>query len=249
MQHNLRDPSRDRAHGRIYRVSAPGRPLLKPVKIASEPIANLLEVLKEPEDRVRYRARIELGGRNSDEVMEALERWLASLDKQDANYEHHRLEGLWLQQAHNRVNRTLLEQVLASPDFHARAAATRVLCYVRDQFPDALVMLKKLAADDHPRVRLEAIRAASFFPAPEALDVALSSTDKASDRYIDFVRGETLRTLEPIARKAIAKGEEIAFSSPAAARFFLKNVSTGGPAQNEAIAQRDPRTALPARRS
>src|SRR5437667_1055725 len=53
MQHNLRDPSRDRAHGRVYRVTAVGRPLLKPVKIAGEPVEELLDVLKEPEDRVR----------------------------------------------------------------------------------------------------------------------------------------------------------------------------------------------------
>ena len=57
MQHNLRDPSRDRKHGRVYRVTYPGRPLLKPAKIAGEPIEKLLEMLKEPEDRVRYRAR------------------------------------------------------------------------------------------------------------------------------------------------------------------------------------------------
>jgi putative heme-binding domain-containing protein len=102
-----------------------------------------------------------------------------------------------------------------------------VLCYSRDQIPDALVLLKKQAADVHPRVRLESVRAASFFPVPEALDVALASTDLASDQFIDFVRGETLRTLEPIARKSIAAGVDIAFSSPAAARYFLKSVATG----------------------
>ncbi len=34
MQHNLRDPSRDRIHGRVYRVTYEGRPLDKPAKIA-----------------------------------------------------------------------------------------------------------------------------------------------------------------------------------------------------------------------
>ena len=38
MQHNLRDTSRDHDHGRVYRVTYPGRPLLKPAKIAGEPI-------------------------------------------------------------------------------------------------------------------------------------------------------------------------------------------------------------------
>jgi putative heme-binding domain-containing protein len=226
MQHNLRDPNRDRTHARIYRITAPGRPLLKPVKIAGEPIDKLLDVLKEPEDRVRARARIELGGRDSGQVMEALGRWLAALDKQDANFEHNRLEGLWLQMAHNRVDHALLEQVLASPDFRARAAATRVVCNDRDQLPDALTLLKKAAADPHPRVRLEAIRAASFFRSPAALEVALAGVEGPSDQYIDFVRGETLRTLEPIVRKAMAAGAEISFGSPAGARYFLKNVSS-----------------------
>ena len=53
MQHNLRDPSRDRTHGRIYRVSYSGRPLLKPTDMSAAPIAKLLDLLKEPEDRVR----------------------------------------------------------------------------------------------------------------------------------------------------------------------------------------------------
>ena len=65
MQHNLRDTSRDHGHGRIYRVTAIGRPLLTPAKIAGQPIAALLDLLKEPEDRVRYRAKIELSARDT----------------------------------------------------------------------------------------------------------------------------------------------------------------------------------------
>src|SRR5437870_3057250 len=53
MQHHLRDPNRDRGHGRIYRITHEGRPLLTPVRIAGEPIDKLLDLLKEPEDRVR----------------------------------------------------------------------------------------------------------------------------------------------------------------------------------------------------
>ncbi|HRX82486.1 MAG TPA: azurin, partial [Pirellulaceae bacterium] len=47
MQHNLRDPNRDRTHGRVYRVTYPSRPLLTPPKIAGESIENLLELLKD----------------------------------------------------------------------------------------------------------------------------------------------------------------------------------------------------------
>jgi glucose/arabinose dehydrogenase len=197
MQHNLRDPSRGRTHGRVYRVIAEGRPLLTPVKVAGEPIAKLLDLLKEPEDRVRYRARIELSGRNSDDVIASVATWVAGLDKNDPEHEHHLLEALWVHQQHNVVNRELLQRVLESSDFRARAAATRVLCYWRDRVPDALDLLKKLAADPEGRVRLEAIRAASFFTVPKAVEVAVISADKTTDAYLDFLRGETMRTLEP----------------------------------------------------
>ena len=56
MQHNLRDPNRDRQHGRIYRVSYQGREPNKPEAIAGEPIEKLLDLLKHSEDRIRYRA-------------------------------------------------------------------------------------------------------------------------------------------------------------------------------------------------
>ena len=77
--------------------------------------------------------------------------------------------------------------MLASPDFRARAAATRVLCYWRDRVSDALDLLKKLAADEHPRVRLEAVRAASFFTVPEAVEVAVIA-GRAAERRVSRLR-------------------------------------------------------------
>ena len=50
---------------------------------------------------------------------------------------------------------------LAEPK--ARAAATRVLCYWRDRVDEPLELLRKQVNDEHPRVRLEAVRALSFF--------------------------------------------------------------------------------------
>jgi putative heme-binding domain-containing protein len=226
MQHNLRDPSRDREHGRIYRVTAEGRPLLKPEKVADEPIERLLDLLKSSEDRVRYRARIELSGRKSEEVIAVTKTWIAALDPKAADHEQLVLEGLWVHQQHNMVDVELLKRVLASPEFKARAAATRVLCYWRDRVPEALDLLKKLAADEAPRVRLEAVRAASFFTVPEAVEIPLIAESLPSDQYITFVRGETMRALDPHVKKAIASGKPIQFTTPAGARFFVKNVST-----------------------
>jgi putative heme-binding domain-containing protein len=226
MQHNLRDPSRDREHGRIYRVSYPSRPLLKPVNIADESIETLLERLKEPEDRVRYRARIELAAQPTDKVIAAARKWIAGLDTTSGAFEHQLLEGLWLHQSHNVVDGSLLKRVLNAKEARARAAATRLIGYWRDRLPDALDLLRKLAADEHPRVRLEAVRAASFFTEPEAIEVVLVATEKPADQYINFVRSETMRALEPHVKKAIAEGKRIQFTTPAGARYFLRTVST-----------------------
>jgi putative heme-binding domain-containing protein len=226
MQHNLRDPSRDREHGRIYRVTAEGRPLLKPEKIDGEPIEKLLALLKSPEDRVRYRVRIELSGRKTEDVIAATNKWLDGLDKTAAEYEHLLLEGLWVHQQHNVVDTALLNRVLEAKDGRARAAAARVLCYWRDRVPDSLEIFKKLAADEHPRVRLEAVRAASFYTTAEAIEVPLIAESQPTDEYITFVRTETMRQLDPMVKKVIAGGKSIKFTTAAGARYFLRNVST-----------------------
>jgi hypothetical protein len=200
MQHNLRDTSRDKVHGRIYRVTYPGRPLLQPAKIAGQPIARLLDLLKEPEDRVRYRVKIELSDRDTKEVMAALQTWIDGLDPKSERYEHHMLEALWLQQWHNRVNETLLKRMLRSSDPWARAAATRVLCYWRDRIANPLALLKVQANDEHPAVRLEAVRAASFFQSSEAAAVALESLNHPQDRFIDYTLDQTMKTLKPFMR-------------------------------------------------
>jgi putative heme-binding domain-containing protein len=224
MQHNLRDPSRDRQHGRVYRVTYLNRPLIKPVKISGEPVDRLLDLLKEPEDRVRYRAKTELGSRDTNQVITALKIWIAALDPTDVEYEHHLLEALWVHQFHDVVEAQLLGRLLSAHDFRARAAATRVLCYWRDRIPNALERLKRLAADPYPRVRLEAIRAASFFTVAEAVEIPLISAEHPSDYYIEYTRGETMRALEPYVRKALAEGHLPETTSRAGARFFLSKI-------------------------
>ena len=200
MQHNLRDTSRDHDHGRIYRVTYTGRPLLTPAKIAGQPIEALLDLLKEPENRVRYRAKIELSGRDTAKVMAALDAWVARLDPKDPRYEHHMLEALWLHQWHNRVDEPLLRRMLRSSEPWARAAATRVLCYWRDRVADPVALLKVQAADEHPGVRLEAVRAASFFQSQAGAEIALLSLDRPQDRFLKFTLDQTMNALKPYLR-------------------------------------------------
>ena len=126
MQHNIRDPNRDHAHGRIYRMTAVGRPLQKPVAIDGQPIAALLDNLKSPIDGVRHRTRVELSERDTDEVIAATSQWIKQFDPDKKEDAHHLLEALWLHQQHNVKNVTLLGQLLQSPEPHARIAANTV---------------------------------------------------------------------------------------------------------------------------
>ncbi|HSJ04229.1 MAG TPA: PVC-type heme-binding CxxCH protein, partial [Verrucomicrobium sp.] len=164
MQHNARDPLRDHVHGRIYRITYPSRPLVKPAQIAGASVKTLLDNLKEPELRTRYRTRRALRSHPASEVMPVLQNWVAALDQKDPSYEHYALEALWTSWGLNQVDDALLRQLLNAKDVHARAAAVRVLRYNTHLVPDYAALLKKAASDEHGRVRLEAIVAASWLP-------------------------------------------------------------------------------------
>ncbi len=126
MQHNIRDPHRDKKHGRIFRMVYTKKPLQKPVKIAGASINELLENLKHPVNGVRHRTRIELSERDTSEVIKAASQWIKQFDPKDKSHAHHLLEALWLHQQHNVRDTELLELVLQSPEPHARIAAATV---------------------------------------------------------------------------------------------------------------------------
>jgi glucose/arabinose dehydrogenase/azurin/HEAT repeat protein len=197
MQHHLRDPSRDHRHGRIYRITYPERPLLEPAPIAGQPIEALLELLTTPEHNVRTRAKIELGARDTKQVIAATRRWAAQFDPQATDDQHALAEALWVHQWHDQVYEPLLRQLLGSPEPRARAAAVRVLGYWRDRVVDPLALLRVAANDDVPRVRLEAVRVASFFDGREALEVACEILQYDTDYYLDYTFNETMRVLQP----------------------------------------------------
>ena len=201
MQHHIRDPNRDKQHGRIYRITYEGRDLLKPAKIDGQPLPALLKLLAEPENNVRTRAKIEIGKHNSAEVVAAVKTWVAGLDAKAENYQHNLTEALWVHQWVNVVDEDLLKRVLNSPDYHARAAATRVLCYWRDRLADPLALLTSRVKDESPRVRLEAVRGCSFFQSAKAAEIALQALEKEPnpdkpDYYIKYCLDQTMKALD-----------------------------------------------------
>ncbi|MFM7103609.1 MAG: discoidin domain-containing protein, partial [Verrucomicrobiota bacterium] len=90
----------------------------------------------------------------------------------------------------------------------------------------ALDLLKGLAADSHPRVRLEAVRAASFFRDAAAAEVALAAVNHPLDYYLEYTLKETMRQLQKYWRPALAAGRPLAAGNPAGAEYLVKSVTT-----------------------
>ena len=126
MQHNVRDPNRNKTHGRIYRVTYEGRELSKKISVDGESIETLLDLLKHPINGVRHRARVELSEHPSDKVLAATDKWLKQFDHKSKEDAHHILEGLWVYQRNDTKNEALLKTVLSSPEEHARISAKTV---------------------------------------------------------------------------------------------------------------------------
>lgn len=126
MQHNVRDPSRDKQHGRIYRMVYDDKPLQESVPIAGAFLDQLMRNLEHPIDGVRYRTRIELSGRDEDAVLAACKEWMQKFDPHSFKDAHHLLEALWLHQRLDMKDHALLSLLLSSPDLYVRNAAQRV---------------------------------------------------------------------------------------------------------------------------
>ena len=230
MQHNARDPLRDHAHGRIYRITYPARPLVKPAKVAGAEIDALLDNLKLPEYRTRYRTRRELRGRDAKEVLSRLDRWVNRLDKKDRHYEHHALEALWVSWGLNKIHQPLLRQLLQAKDYRARAAAVRVLRYAGHQVPEQAALLMQAAKDNHGRVRLEAIVAASWLEKEKGLAILAEAGKKPLDEWMVHAHETAVAHL---------KGEEVKEKKIAAIDTDLKGADRDRYIKGKAIYSRD----------
>ena len=185
MQHNARDPNRDHKHGRIYRVTYPSRPLVKPAKIHGASIEELIGNLELPELRTRYRTRRELRGRDSDAVAQAVRAWAQGKD------ERLQLEALWVTWGAGKLDQALLQRLLQSTDHRIRSAALNVLRFNYSSVSKAQSLLAQAASDSHGRVRMTAAVTASYLPRKVGLDilksVAQNEINQTYKQTYDFV--------------------------------------------------------------
>ncbi len=215
MQHNIRDPLRDHSHGRIYRVTYPSRPLVTPAKVDGATIPELLENLKLPEYRTRYRTRRELREYPATAVLPELKKWISQLDKNAPQYEKLLLEALWVSWGQNKVDQPLLRQLIKAKDYRIRAAAVEVVRFAGNELPDKAALLMAAAKDDNGRVRIEAITAASWLSKEKGLPIILEAGKKPLDSWMDKAHATAEAHIN--GRGFINKKQDLADKAPTAA--------------------------------
>ncbi len=232
-QASFRDPARDKAHGRIWRVTAKGRPLVRWEPLTAKSTADLVNRLGSAERWERQMTRRVLAERSPEEVASALITWLAALPLPAV--EHARYEALGLLSELDRRDTDLLTKVAASPVPEARAFAARVAGeWARRWGPGAQPewwrpLLGRLVSDDHPRVRLEAVVACSYVPDPHAIEVAVQVADRPMDSALEYAFAQCVQALRPWWEPV---RQELQFENqPARAAAFAQAEGGAGSAQ------------------
>ena len=206
-QYSLRDDRRDRHSGRIWRITAKGKSLQPMPKIYGATIAELLELLKRPEYRIRYLAKRELRERDAGKVASALNQWLTSLDTSDPGFRHHQLEGVWMcrnLRSNGRgvvgdsvlalTGRRILTELLSCNEPLARAAAVEQLRFWHPEFHSLYNLLATAANDENGIVRMQAAITCSYVGTPEALDIVLQTLNHPADQHLAYAIQSSLNS-------------------------------------------------------
>ena len=227
---DFRDERRDHVHGRIWRISYKGRPLVKPPKLVGASVEELLEALKAPEYWTRIHAKRQLYHLGADKVKPALDKLSTELTRQgppvgEAN-EHLALEAFWTYQTLDVVNKDLVTMLCNSTNHNVRAAVMRVLGAWHAQIPHAMNLLHNGVYDGHPRVRLEAVRALALVGTPKAAEEAIAASLKPMDRFMDFALWTTMRELRDQWLPPLQRGEKIFRGNTAQLTYALSTIGS-----------------------
>jgi putative membrane-bound dehydrogenase-like protein len=201
------DPKRDKTRGRIWRLTAKGRPLVRQPDLASMKPAALLEQLKSPERWTRQQAKRLLFDAPTTEVLAAADAWLKALPANTPGIEHVLLELTGVYEAHEAPRPRLLERLLNAHDPRVRAYGARVAGMWADRLPDGIAHLVRLAQDENPRVRLEAVVASTYAQGIEAVSVAARALDLPQDPFLKYAIRQAARALQPRWAPALAAGK------------------------------------------
>jgi putative heme-binding domain-containing protein len=208
-QVSFRHPDRDKSHGRIWRITAKDRPLLRPPQLAKATLPELFELLRAADVWPREQARRLLFGKDTAAVTTALRRWYQSLDSKAADVDFALLQALGIFEAHESVEVPLLRRALASARPELRAYAVATLARWADRLPadfGVYEALGRMAQDADDRVRLAAVVAAGNIPQMESLRVVMTVAAQPRDPFIDTALRAAVAVLKPHWEPEIARG-------------------------------------------
>ena len=177
---DFRDPRRDKVHGRIWRLAYKGRPLAKRRRLIESSHRELLRLLLSSNGWEKQQARRTLTERGS-AILNDLDEWVEEQESEFAL-----LQGLWMYQSIDKVEPGLLARLLAAKDGRVRAAAVRVLGFWREKVNGSFSLLAERVSDEHPRVRLEAVRALARHSDADAAATVLEGLNHPVDRFLDY---------------------------------------------------------------
>jgi putative heme-binding domain-containing protein len=192
-QASFRDPNRDKTHGRIWRVTAKGRPFTKSPELANASVPELLDHLQSPDRWTRRFAKRLLADRPTDQVAAALKQWTSRPNLS----EHALADALGVYQSHEVIAPDLLSRLCHAMDPGARAYAASVVGVWADRLPDPLALLRPLVQDENPRVRLQAIVACTYVPRPDGMELAAVAADFPTDRFLTYALNQAVFALKP----------------------------------------------------
>lgn len=228
---DFRDPRRDHTHGRIWRVTAKGRPLTpRPDLVVRNDadVPRLLGLLGAPDDWTRNQARRVLQELGPDRVSAASAELVSKLKAKadDSAAEHHLLELLWLSQGLGRTDWGLAGLLLKGRSEGVRAAAVRVLAMDSAHPERVQGQLAAAVADEGSMVRVEALRALGNIPSARSAESALAALDRPLDTYLEYALWLTLNELKPQWLPALRDGKFDDGGKPAHTLFALKAVAS-----------------------
>lgn len=193
-QASFRHPDRDKAHGRIWRITAKNRPLIQPPGLSDADVPELLGKLDSPDRWTRHFAKRVLADRPKGEVMAAINAWFQRGGQSDLALK----ESLGVLQSHEEVHEPLLARVARSTEPGARAYAAGVAGLWADRLRAPLELLRPLATDAHPRVRLQAVVASAYVRNVRALEIVLAAKNHPRDVFLDYAFRQVVHSLKPL---------------------------------------------------
>lgn len=198
---DFRDERRDRTHGRIWRVSFPGRELDVLPQFTQLTAKELVNLLNDPSLSVRQFARQELWNRSEDspqEIKTAVNRWV------DQDISRRILEKLWIAEVIGEPTSDDLADLLNQAAPEARRTLLRSLWHQRqelgkDAIPGLVEFMMQQTNNPDARIRMEAVASLGQLDAnryPAAFDAVVKATSEPIDPNIDFAIWQSLRKLD-----------------------------------------------------